>query len=268
MLRLGLTAVIAALAFATAASAGGVRSGSIKDAPSSYRSPLWEGFYIGANAGYAWGDDNGGNIDVFDEFGQQYAHGPLNYGLELEGGFVGFQAGLNRRAGNFVFGLEADIQTRVDGSSKTQYDPPAIFNFDYSASLDVEWFGTLRGRVGYARDRTLVYATGGLAFGEVSYTARYLITEPCCPGGNANFNKSGFETGYVIGGGVEHAFNPNWSLKLEYQYINLGSVKAEAPMLAPVNPNGEKVVTNYDADFHTVRLGLNYRFHRDEAPLK
>src|SRR5262249_921451 len=99
MLRLGLTAVIAALAVATTASAGGVRSGSIKDAPSDYRSPLWEGFYVGANAGYGWAEDNGGNVEVFDQSGQMYAHGPLNYGLELGGAFVGFQAGLNRRAG-------------------------------------------------------------------------------------------------------------------------------------------------------------------------
>jgi outer membrane immunogenic protein len=166
--------------------------------------------------------------------------------------------GFNRRAGNFVFGLEADIQTRVDGGSKTSFDPPAIFNFDYTASLDVAWFGTLRGRVGYARDRTLIYATGGLAFGEVNYSARYLITEPCCSGGFANLKSSGVETGYVIGGGLEHAINPNWSLKLEYQYINLGSGKAEAPLFfANGSPSGEG----------RLRYGFSHRTLGPELPL-
>jgi outer membrane immunogenic protein len=271
MLRRAVGAVIAALAVASSADAGDLagRAGSIKDAPAAYGSSLWEGFYIGANAGYAWAGNNGGNIEVFDGNGKPYATGPLNYDLSLEGGFAGLQVGFNRRAGNFVFGLEADIQTRVDGGSKTSFDPPAIFNFDYTAALDVAWFGTLRGRVGYARDRTLIYATGGLAFGEVNYSARYLITEPCCSGGFANLKSSGVETGYVVGGGLEHAINPNWSLKLEYQYINLGSGKAEAPLFfANGSPSGEKVKANFDTDFHTVRLGLNYRFQREPEPLK
>jgi outer membrane immunogenic protein len=271
MLRQSLVAVVALLAVAGTANAGGLggRSGSIKDAPPAYRSSLWEGFYIGANAGYAWAGNNGGNIEVLDDKGKPYATGPLSYDQSLEGGFAGLQVGFNRRAGNFVFGLEADIQTRVDGGSKTSFDPPAIYNFDYTASLDVEWFGTLRGRIGYARDRTLIYATGGLAFGEVSYSARYLITEPCCSGGFANLKSSGVETGYVLGGGVEHAINPSWSLKLEYQYINLGSGKAEGPLFfANGYPSGERVKADFDADFHTVRVGLNYRFHREPAPLK
>ena len=189
--------------------------------------------------------------------------------LATNGQFLSDTAGIARRVGNFVFGLEADIQTRVDGGSTTKFDPPTIFNFDYTASLDVEWFGTLRGRVGYARDRTLIYATAGLAFGEVSYNARYLITEPCCSGGFANLKSSGIETGYVIGGGLEHAINPNWSLKVEYQYINLGSGKAEGPLFFDTGKaSGEKVKADFDTDFHTVRVGLNYRFQREPAPLK
>ena len=173
--------------------------GSIKDAPSGVSfARSGKALYIGANGGYAWGDNNGGDIEVFDEdkkgsrtssaCRQVASSRPgRNYDLGLQAwASRAFQVGFNRRAGNFVFGLEADFQTRVDGGSTTKFDPPAIFNFDYTASLDVEWFGTLRGRVGYARDRTLIYATAGLAFGEVSYNARYFITEPCCSGGFAN----------------------------------------------------------------------------------
>jgi hypothetical protein len=71
MLRQAIGAVIAALAVATSADAGdlGGRSGSIKDAPAAYSSSLWEGFYIGANAGYAWAGNNGGNIEVFERQG-------------------------------------------------------------------------------------------------------------------------------------------------------------------------------------------------------
>jgi outer membrane immunogenic protein len=232
-------------------------------------SRLWHGFYIGANAGYAWGDDNVGNIEVFNPQGQQYPTGPLKYDLEAEGRFAGLHVGFNRQAGNLVFGLEADIQTGIDGASKTSFDPPAIFDFNYRASLDVEWFGTLRGRLGYAWDRTLIYVTGGLAFGEVSNTAQYLITEPCCPGGVANLRTRGTETGYVLGGGFEHVINPSWSLKFEYQYVSLGDGMVEGPLFfVNGNPSGEGVKANFDADFHTVRVGLNYHFHRDSTRLK
>jgi outer membrane immunogenic protein len=273
MLRQGVVALLATFAVASSASAGdfGRHPGSIKDAPATYRSPLWQGFYIGGNVGYGWGE-NDGDYKAYNPHGKQYPTGPLNYDLPADGSFAGFQMGFNRRAGNFVFGLEADIQTsNVGGGSTTFFDPPVISDATYTVSRNVDWFGTVRGRVGYARDHMLIYATAGLAFGQVDYSGQYLITEPCCGTGNfADHKSSKFATGYVIGGGIERALNSNWSLKLEYQYINLGDASAPGELyLACGKPSGEHGEPDFDTGFHTVRVGLNYRFHRDPpTPLK
>ena len=277
MLRQGVFVLIVSLAMVNSASADDLRSryGSIKDPPSAYRSPLWQGLYIGASGGYAWGDDNGGDIEVFEEdkkgkphkFGKKgkkgkFEPGPHEYDLGLEGGFAGVQVGFNRRAGNFVFGLEADVQTNVDGGSTTSFSKST-----YSVSQDVEWFGTLRGRVGYARDHLLIYATAGLAFGEVSYSG-HLNTGSCCAGASADLKSSKFETGYVVGAGLERALGANWSLKFEYQYIDLGDGKAEGPLFSHKGKPSGDGKADFDTDFHTVRFGLNYRFHREQGPLK
>lgn len=268
MLRQGFVVLITSLAMASSASADGLRPsyGSIKDPPSPYRSPLWQGFYIGANAGYGWNDDDG-DIEVEKEKkkgkkGKTYKTESHEYDLGLEGGFAGLQVGFNRRAGNFVFGLEADIQTGIDGGSTTSFSKST-----YSVSHDVEWFGTLRGRVGYARNDLLIYATAGLAFGEVSYSG-HLHTGTCCGGSVADLKGSKFETGYVIGGGVERALGANWSIKLEYQYIDLGDGKAEGPLFSHKGKPSGDVKADFDTDFHTVRVGLNYRLHREQGPLK
>jgi outer membrane immunogenic protein len=273
MLRYGVLAIMSAIALAASAHAGdlgGPRLGSIKDEPLLVRPYLWNGFYIGANAGYGWGDDNGGNIRVFNPAGQQYASGPLRYDLDIDGAFAGLQAGVNRQFGKLVVGLEADIQTSgIDGNSRTSFAPPNIYAFDYRASLDIEWFATVRGRLGFAWDRTLIYVTGGWAFGEFKYDARYLITDPRGPGGFANLRSKDTETGYVLGAGIEHAFGPAWSLKAEYQFIDLGGGNAEGALFrADGTPTGERVKADFDTQFHTVRIGLNYHFHRDERPLK
>jgi outer membrane immunogenic protein len=230
---------------------------------------VWSGFYIGANAGYGFGEDESG-IDVFDPNGQAYATGPLPYGLEPDGGFAGLQIGFNRQHRGFVFGIEGDIQiSDVGEEASKSFDPPAIFDFDYSASLDIDWFGTLRGRAGYAMDRTLIYVTGGLAFGKVEYKAEYFITEPCCPGGFANLKEDGVETGYVLGAGLEHAFDDRWSFKIEYQYIDLGDQDVKGDLFfAGGAPSGETVKSSYDAEFHAIRIGVNYRLAPREEPLK
>ena len=90
-----------------------------------------------------------------------------------------------------------------------------------NAKSTLDWFGTVRGRVGYAFDRTLVYATGGFAYGHITDELSASLTNPV-------FTHSVLgqidttSTGWVVGGGFEHKFNPTWSVKGEYQYINLG----------------------------------------------
>ena len=128
-----------------------------------------------------------------------------------------------------------------------------------SAKESVDFFGTVRGRIGYAMDRTLIYATGGFAYGEVN--SRFDLTNGAA---TARLTRDRTDTGFAVGGGLEYALNPAWSFKVEYQYIDLGSEKATG-----TSSNGVFLTTNeIDTNFHTVRVGINYHIHDEYVPLK
>ena len=166
----------------------------------------WNGVYIGANLGYQWGK-------------------VTNWGGGSPGGITGGgQIGYNWQVHpNWVLGLEADIQ----GSAAE--DTFAAYKFANP------WFGTLRGRAGYAMNNVLAYLTGGLAYG----------------GGRIEFaGMSELQThfGWTFGGGVEVGLTPNWSAKAEYLYVRL---EDRSYVLTGVN-NG--------FSSNVFRLGVNYRF--------
>ena len=157
--------------------------------------------------------------------------------------------------------MEADIQgsgidsgfTRTLNYGQPQY--PAAFN----ASQAIEYFGTVRGRIGYALGRTLVYGTGGLAYAGVQTNLKIASTA----GYTNSLNADSIEIGYAAGGGVEYAFTPSWSLKGEYQFIDLGD-----ETIAGVRSTGGTDSMKTDNNFHTVRLGVNYRFGGHATPLE
>lgn len=217
----------------------------------------WNGPYIGANLGYGWADVDGG-ITVLNPQGVPYATGPMNYNIEPEGMFGGIQAGINKRNGGFFAGIEADFQgADISGSSTTSFAPPNVFPFTYAASASLDWFATVRGRLGIATDSMLLYVTGGIAVGDVDYSATYLIN------GNkatAHLQSSDTQVGYVLGAGMELALRSNWSVKLEYQYLNFGDQQAHGFLPPQGCDPAEKVSTKFDTDIHTVRIGLNYHF--------
>lgn len=234
----------------------------------------WNGPYIGANIGYGWANVDG-SLEVFDDKGVLIPHGPLNYSIEPEGMFGGIQIGINRRDGRLFAGIEADFQgADISGSSQTSFPgkPGVIFPFDYTASANIDWFGTVRGRLGIATDDLLIYVTGGVAIGRLDYSATYFITQPgpASFGGGGTLRSSETHVGYVLGAGIERALRSNWSLKLEYQYINFGDQEAQGPLFFNTGyPSGEKVTSRFDTDMHTVRVGLNYHFDTPQhAPLK
>ncbi len=215
--------------------------------------PAWTGFYVGVNGGYAFNKDSD-NLVATSRFGTG-----IFAGAKPEGGFGGGQIGYNFGSfgfgPQFVFGVEADIQgAGIDDTRRS--GPSAGVTADVRTNID--WFGTVRGRLGYAFDRTLVYATGGFAFGNVERGATAIV-----PAVGAFLRKNDTETGYAVGGGIEHKFMPNWSVKLEYQYINLGDTTLTGVGL------GTGLATNsITTDFHTVRVGLNYRIGQSYEPLK
>jgi outer membrane immunogenic protein len=244
ILGLTLTSVVA-LASANAADMyRAPMGGGMKDGP-YMPVATWAGFYAGVNGGYAFSESS-------DQLAWTTA--PSFAGLAPEGGFGGGQIGYNWQGfyhPNLVVGIEADIQ----GADITDTGTDGIFK--YSSTLD--WFGTVRGRLGYASDRTLVYATGGFAYGGLKND----VTNGTAA---SHYTIDSTATGYVVGGGVEYKVSPAWSLKAEYQYINLGKND-------PVNPAGvhfsdiANTTLNDDA-YHTVRVGLNYHMVPSYEPLK
>ncbi|HVZ06101.1 outer membrane protein [Hyphomicrobium sp.] len=180
-----------------------------------YQPAIWDGAYIGANGGYGW--SNGGPT-------------------EPDGGFGGGQIGYNWQRDRIVFGLEGDIQGGdISGTA---------FTFDGdTARSNMDWFSTVRGRLGFASGPWLIYATGGVAFADIDNRVNLV--------GAPSFHDDSTQTGYAVGGGVEWAFAPKWSLKAEYLYLGFGDDNLH-------NADGDTFKVNNDVQ--TVRVGLNYHF--------
>jgi outer membrane immunogenic protein len=200
----------------------------VRDEPVYEQRSRWQGFYLGLNGGYAFGDTSNAPFEV--------ANVPVRSlgDLSPEGGFGGGQIGFNVVSGRVLFGAEADLQgADINDSTRA----PGLG----AASSDVDMFGTVRGRLGFVSDRTLFYVTGGYAWGDVESTFST---------GGLTLSQSEILHGFVLGGGVEYALTDNWSTKLEYQYVDLEDSRLGIGARS----------TSIDPDFHTVRLGVNYRF--------
>jgi outer membrane immunogenic protein len=243
---------------------------SMKDAP--VYEPVWTGFYAGVNGGYGW-SANDSKLQAYhcDNPCPQTVHdGSGSTTFKTDGGFGGGQIGYNWQPltsggykdgptlSHIVLGIEADIQgAAIDGNGVLNISGPATA----TGKNDLDWFGTVRGRLGYAMDGTLLYFTGGFAFGGVKDTLT--LTSPGgAPITASTATKDSIDTGYVLGGGIEHFFSRRWSGKIEYQYIDLGDDK--------LFTSTTHAAATFDAEhtYNTVRLGLNYHFDRGYEPLK
>jgi outer membrane immunogenic protein len=194
----------------------------------------WAGFYLGGNVGWGW--SNGSGRVTSD------GTGPLPVGTgpvsgDGDGFAGGVQAGYNWQTGPLVYGLETDFQLS-DGKGPFSGN---VAGTPFSGTAKNEWFGTIRGRVGYAVDRWLVYVTGGAAYShnKISGTA-----------GGTPFSASKTGWTWTLGGGVETAVWQNWSVKAEYLYLGEPN---EVPRIPGTRLSGT-------TDTHLVRVGLNYRF--------
>jgi outer membrane immunogenic protein len=187
----------------------------------------WTGFYIGLQGGYGAGDSNG----TQNEGGTFFPVVP--YSIDPHGFLGGGHVGYNLQIGQFVYGIEGDIEAAdVKGLSIV-----STAGQDYFFNAKADMLASVRGRLGVTRNGWLAYATGGVAWGHIS-------TPPL----NA---LSGTRNGWTAGAGLEYAFSPNWSTRLEYRYTDLGRERA---------PGGES--TSFDNNsfaFHAVRVGLSYR---------
>ena len=221
ILSMTALAVIAAAAPAAIAADMPVRRPLPEMAVKAPQPPIfnWSGFYVGAHAGYGWGRSK------FDAAASGTDH------FDVDGWLFGGLAGVNYQVGQTVFGAEADINwSGMDGRASCG---------GFTCETEVPWFGTVRGRLGYAADRFMPYITGGLAFGKVDAKVSGFGSE------------SDTRVGWTAGVGAEYALTENMSWKTEYLYVDLGSFDCSS-CGAPTP----------DVDFrsHIVRTGLNVRF--------
>ncbi len=240
MTRLGAMLSVAA---AICASSAAVQAADLGDmlAPPDYPPPplVWTGPYVGANAGYAWSDRDD----------QLALRGDQPTGLFSTGGFAGVQVGYNFQLSRYVLGVE----TEFDGADIGNSVHDLAWGDNFSSRL--RYFGALRGRVGYTFDRALIYVAGGLAYGGLSSN----VNGPVLTGSPYNF--SGVAVGYTLGGGVEYALTNNWSIRTEYQFMDLGKNDPTNAAGAPYSAiaGGAWATVKPDA-FQIFRVGVNYSF--------
>lgn len=214
----------------------------------------WTGLYLGANWGLALSADP--RVDCLG------AGGPCAtaFPAPIAGGWeYGLQAGYNWQAGDFVFGLEGDInKLAAQGTASFPGIDPGKGPDQLSSRYD--WLGTVRGRAGVAAGSALFYATGGYAVGQVGHTYTYGLGSPA---NTQAFGLSQTRSGWTVGAGAEYALNQHWSLKAEYLYVHLAESKLDisglgAEFFGP-HPPGTYFL-GYRNDLNIGRVGVNYRF--------
>ncbi len=215
------------------------------DIPSPQPAPLqalpgWTGFYAGLNAGAAFGDSR----TTFSIAGFQ----PPSFDTPLRGAIGGAEAGYNWQTGPLLLGLEADFDVSGLRGSRTAPCPPLCGASAASYTQKLPWFGTLRPRIGYSVGNWLLYATGGYALAQLDTNATAAFGSFF-----AADNRSETRNGWTLGGGVEVAFAPHWTAKIEYLYVDLGS-NTTTFLAAPPISNKSRL------DSNVIRTGVNYRF--------
>jgi outer membrane immunogenic protein len=221
----------------------------------------WEGSYIGAHIGYGWGkaryDDSEYNVNLPD-------FPPLSFDFDANGVIGGLQFGHNWQRGNLVYGLEGDLgYLNLAGSGWPEPDADGV-PYDTQGIAKGGWYAGLAARVGYAADRTLFYVKGGAVYsgGKLGYVdnciSDFIDPPGCGPSTLDAWDRIGW--GYQIGTGVEHALRDNWTVKLEYAYLDFGSARPSAVVASGGEYEGRLVHVDADLGVHTIKLGINYRF--------
>ena len=249
----------------------------------------WTGFYVGGNIGYSWGRSsdtstftNGAGTLLSTSIGSS----------NLDGIVGGGQAGYNWQMQSWVWGLEGDIQGTGERGSRdiscatgvctpstittttTTRTAPGFFAaapptittttttttpgaaIPATLTQKIDWFGTVRARAGVlVAPKILLYATGGLAYGEVNSSETI---------GGASFSTSETRVGYTVGGGIEGAIGGNWTAKLEYLYVDLGRTSGSFATTIPASGGGTSgtLASNYSSHVtdNVVRFGVKYNF--------
>lgn len=204
----------------------------------------WSGPYIGLQGGYAWGDPDASADEQFDALARITINPPDEGSISIDGFVGGIHAGHNWQSDSFVFGIEGDAEyADIDGDTDVFFDADDEEPIG-SVKEEIDWLASLRLRAGYAFDRTLIYATGGLAVGGAELT--FVDNEI---GTLVDEDKTLW--GYTIGGGLEFALSDALSARVEYRWTDLGDIDGD---------DGEGSSAEADVQFHAVRAGISWHF--------
>lgn len=255
---------------ATTFSIGATQLASAADMPFKAPPPApvaaynWAGWYVGGNIGYGWGVHSDPGLSFVDPgaavgFATYFAAGGnvtpnLNPSGVIGGGQIGYNWMLTP---SWVAGLVADFQgsgikAAATNASAVLATPTNQFNSD-----QIDWFGTVRAKLGFAQNNWLLYATGGLAYGRVDTSGSFNIL------GATIFNGSNDATnvGWTAGAGLNYGLTSNWIVGVEYLYVDLGrtSYTETQPVVFPGTAGSSLTITNRAAA-NIVRASLDYKF--------
>jgi outer membrane immunogenic protein len=235
-------------------------------APAPALAPTWTGFYIGVNGGYGIGNWDGSQTFVD---GACCAIGPLDsstHPINSNGALAGGQVGYNWQLGHVVTGVEGDFDwSHISGTSALLTPFPLGFPANgepfWTFAIRNDWLATVRGRLGYDVGGTLIYGTGGVAFGDFHETHAVVdtpfaaCTPPCA---TATLNET--RVGWTAGAGVERALSNNWSIKAEYLYVSFAGVGGTMPWDDPARFGAGTDGFKGDFNVQTFKGGINYKF--------
>jgi outer membrane immunogenic protein len=231
----------------------------------------WTGFYIGGNAGGGWHDNRSVSFIPNGALLAPILGGPPSQSFRTSAALGGAQYGFNWQFHpNWVAGIETDFDfSDIKGSGSANFLgagglAPQLYSA--TASEQVEWFGTLRGRLGFVPvSNLLLYGTGGFAYGNVKQSASISniggttvgVGAATCAGFAICYSGTSTRTatGWTAGGGAEYGLSRNWTIRAEYLYVDLGR------NTFPVAGSLDSFTARFDpTTFHVVRGGFNFRF--------
>jgi outer membrane immunogenic protein len=239
----------------------------------------WTGFYAGLNVGYSFGRSR--TTESFSDGGTGALLSTIDNSFNMNGVIGGGQVGYNWQFDTWVVGIEADFQGSGQKGSGSVVCLGAICSAPcpgplcYERKSDVigggpvtgnlaeklSWFGTVRGRLGVTvTPSVLAYVTGGLAYGEVKSDLSVAGIN-CLTPVSALFSNATTKAGWTVGAGMEGRIVGNWTAKIEYLYIDLGTVAGTfvTPIVAPSRGFLTTSVSSHVTD-NIVRVGVNYKF--------
>ncbi|WP_044542443.1 outer membrane beta-barrel protein [Bradyrhizobium sp. LTSP885] len=237
--------ILSIIGFVSAASAADLPAATYTKAPAIVDPAYnWSGFYLGVEGGGVWGRSQHYRNDPLTP---AFNGVPQTGGINADGGLAGGTLGYNYQfSNNVVIGFETD-GSWMNNKGTANIVAPFVPTTD-TAETSQSWLYTVRGRLGYAWNRWMVFATGGVAFTDEGMQL--------CAVAFGCGNQSKIVAGWTAGGGVEYAFASNWSAKLEYLHNDFGSQHFERTPVGAVSFFAKDVTLTNDI----VRAGVNYKF--------